>query len=326
MNLNTLIKPIEPEFESFKSYFMDFLSESDDPQLSNILQYAIRRQGKMLRPALVLMTAKALGNINERTFLSAAAIELLHCVSLIHDDVVDGADLRRGLKTINASLSDNVAVLFGDYLLSHCFNKLIAEKEYEVLGLLMSTFKKMSIGEIIQQTQIKNMDISEDKYYGIISAKTGYLFSASCKAGAMSVNSDLNTQNAMEDYGLNLGLAFQIKDDIFDYEAKTEVIGKPAGLDIKERKITLPLIYALSNGDISRKKTKVKQLLLREIIEDDDLIEISNFVKAEGGLDYASSKSLEFVNRAFYSLKVIPDSDEKRALIGLADFVVSRNV
>lgn len=287
-----------------------------------IARYIIRQKGKQIRPLLVLLSAKICGGINERSYRGAVLVELLHTATLIHDDVVDNADKRRNFWSINKVFKNKVSVLMGDYLLSRGLMLAVDNKDYDFLGVITNAVKRMSEGELLQIQKTRKLDINEETYYQVISDKTASLIETCCLIGSLSASDNKDYHEALKSYGHNLGMSFQIRDDILDYEGQSFLIGKPVGGDIKEKKITLPLIYSLNNvskdySDDIRKKIKNKndKSTIKEIIE---------FVKKSNGIDYAYQVSRKFAEKAKESLRVFSDSETKIALESLADFVTER--
>jgi len=275
-----------------------------------------------MRPLLVLLSAKVAGGINERSYRGAVLVELLHTATLVHDDVVDNADKRRGLWSINKVFKNKIAVLMGDYLLSKGLLIAMEGKDYDFLEVITNTVKRMSEGELLQIQKTRKLDIDEETYFRVISDKTASLIETCCTIGAMSASSDVEYISAMKDFGHYLGISFQIRDDILDYEGSLSITGKRAGGDIKEKKITLPLIYSLNQV------TSVKAAEIRKIIKngkDKSNVEaVINFVRENKGIDYAVDQARTYSQNAKETLKKLPDSQSKLALEALVDFVVDR--
>jgi len=275
-----------------------------------------------MRPMFVFLTAKLLnGEVNERTYTGASIIELIHTASLVHDDVVDDSNKRRGFFSINALWKNKIAVLVGDFLFSKGLLVSLENKDYDLLQIISNAVRDMSEGELLQIEKARLLDITEDVYYDIIRQKTATLIAACCSMGACSVRPDSEEVEAFRKFGELCGMAFQIKDDLFDYGA--EKIGKPTGIDIKEQKMTLPLIYALNHSDKEKKKWLINSIKkhnknkkrVKEVIE---------YVKEKGGLDYAVVKMLEFKDEALAILDNYPDSEYKSALTLMVNYVVDR--
>ncbi|HSW54688.1 MAG TPA: polyprenyl synthetase family protein [Ignavibacteriaceae bacterium] len=287
-----------------------------------VTRYIIRQKGKKIRPLLVLLSAKVAGGINERSYRGAVLVELLHTATLVHDDVVDSADKRRGLWSINKVFKNKIAVLMGDYLLSKGLLIAMEGKDYDFLEVVTNTVKRMSEGELLQIQKTRKLDIDEETYFRVISDKTASLIETCCTIGAMSTASDQEYISAMGEFGKNLGISFQIRDDILDYEGSLSITGKRAGGDIKEKKITLPLIYSLNQV------SPVKAAEIRKIIkngkEKTNVDAVIDFVRQNKGIDYAVGQARTYSQAAKDALKKLPDSQSKLALEALVDFVVDR--
>ncbi len=274
-----------------------------------------------MRPMFVILTAKLLGDINSSTYIAASLIEILHTASLIHDDVVDESHERRGFLSINAIWKSKIAVLLGDYLLSRGMLLAVDNKEYELLRIVSKAVKEMSEGELLQIQKSRKLNITEEQYYEIIRKKTAALIASCTACGAKSVNSDDETVEKMWQFGEYIGMAFQIKDDLFDYQHKS-IIGKPVGNDIKEKKLTLPLIYALSNNNSESKR--ILNLVKNNRKKSRNIKEVIDYVKRSGGIEYSTDRMIEYKNKALYVIQDYPDSDIKESLISLIDFVTLR--
>jgi octaprenyl-diphosphate synthase len=323
MTLNEITKPIKQELDEFNKFFKKSL-KTDVPLLNLIIRYLTYKKGKQVRPALVMLSAALCGGINERTFVGAALVELLHTATLIHDDVVDDADERRGLASINKKWNNKIAVLVGDYLLSKGLLSAIDHQEYVFLDIISRAVRQMSEGELLGIEKSRTLRVSEDDYFKIINAKTASLLSVCCEIGAFSTSSDLHYRNLLRDFGTYCGLAFQIRDDIFDYTSSQNEIGKPVGNDLREKKITLPLIYALQKNQPSEAKKITKQIKNGKL-SDKQIADLANMVISTGGIDYAKNLANDYVLKAKQCLQDFPASDAKTSLINFADFVVSRD-
>ncbi len=290
--------------------------------LDLVARYIIRQKGKKIRPLLVLLSAKVCGGVTERSYRGAVLVEMLHTATLVHDDVVDNADKRRGFWSINKVFKNKVAVLMGDYLLSRGLLIAMEGKDYDFLEVITNTVKKMSEGELLQIQKTRKLDIDEETYFKIISDKTASLIETCCTIGALSATDDKNMIEAMKEFGHCIGMSFQIRDDILDYDGKFSLTGKRIGGDIKEKKLTLPLIYALNkvtNAESSRVKKIIKNGKKSNNIE-----EVIQFVKANNGIEYALTTAQTYSDRAKNSLAHLPDSPSKIALEALIDFVIER--
>lgn len=322
VSIQTIKAPIEQEMKEFDSFFKESL-KSKVRLLDIINNYIIKRKGKEIRPILTFLSAKLLGNITESTYTAAALTQLLHTATLIHDDVVDEAYERRGFFSINALWKSKAAVLVGDFLLSKGLLVALENKEYEQLQVVSDAVKEMSEGELLQLEKSRKLDITEEVYFEIIHKKTASLIASCTQLGALSVGASQEEQKQLKSFGEYLGIAFQIKDDLFDYE-KQGSIGKPTGNDIKEKKLTLPLIYVLRN--ISGKEKKwVLNIIRKHNKNSEKVLELIQFVKDKGGIDYTRNKMLEFKEKAKNILSYFPESEANNSLRDLVEYTISRN-
>lgn len=308
--------------ELFETKFREAMS-SKVALLNRITYYIVNRKGKQMRPMFVFLTAKLLnkGKVNERTYRGASVIELIHTATLVHDDVVDDSNKRRGFFSINALWKNKIAVLVGDYLLSKGLLLSIDNGDFDLLRIISVAVREMSEGELLQIEKARRLDITEAVYYEIIRQKTATLIAACCSLGACSVEPDSPDVETFRKFGELCGMAFQIKDDLFDYGE--EKIGKPTGIDIKEQKMTLPLIYALNNCGKAEKKWLINSV--KNHNKDKKRVkEVITFVKQNGGLDYAVQKMLAFKEEALALLDVYPDSAYKSSLKLMVNYVVDR--
>lgn len=308
--------------ELFESKFRDSMS-SKVALLNRITYYIVNRKGKQMRPMFVFLTAKLLNNgeVNERTYRGASVIELIHTATLVHDDVVDESNKRRGFFSINALWKNKIAVLVGDYLLSKGLLLSIDNEDFDLLKIISVAVREMSEGELLQIEKARRLDITEDVYYEIIRQKTATLIAACCSLGACSVKPDSDDVETFRRFGELCGMAFQIKDDLFDYGAQK--IGKPTGIDIKEQKMTLPLIYALNNCT-KKEKNWVINSIKNHNQDKKRVKEVIVFVKEKGGLDYAVGKMLHYRDEALKLLSTYPESTYKSALELMVNYVVDR--
>ena len=291
--LTGIRRPVEIEMAEFEKYFSRTM-HSDIPLLNIILNYILRRKGKQMRPLLVFLTARLNGEIAESTYIAATCIELLHTASLVHDDVVDDAHERRGSLSINALWNSKIAVLLGDYLLSSGMHICVEKSRYDMLEIISEAVKSMSEGELLQLQKARKLNIKEEDYYKIIISKTAALLSACTACGAKSVTDEPETIQVMKDFGENIGIAFQIRDDILDYEG-TGLTGKAVGNDIKEKKITLPLIHALEQSENSKRR-HILNIVKNKKKNRKEINEVISFVTDYGGLDYAELKMLSLIH------------------------------
>ncbi len=319
--LSEISHPIKSELEIFEDLFKKSM-KSNVTLVDLVARYIIRQKGKKIRPLLVLLSAKVVGEVNERTYRGAVLVELLHTATLIHDDVVDNADKRRGFWSVNKVFKNKIAVLMGDYLLSRGLLLAVQGKDFDFLQVITDTVKRMSEGELLQIRKTRKLDIDEETYFKIISDKTASLLETCCEIGALSASDNSKYHEAMKKFGGYIGTAFQIRDDILDYEGNTNTIGKPVGGDIKEKKITLPLIYSLSqvpSNEASQIRKLIKNGNNKEYVN-----KIINFVRKNNGIDYALETALSYSVKAKEMLSIFPDSQSKIALEALVDFVIER--
>ncbi len=319
-SLNDIRKPIEKELVTFKKYFQSHL-QTDVFLLNRIIRYLMRMKGKEMRPMLVLLSARLCGSITERTYTAATMIELLHTATLIHDDVVDNADQRRGFLSINKVWKNKASVLLGDFLLAKGLLVAVDTDEFELLKVLSTAVKRMSEGELRQLKASKLQNMTEDKYYQIISEKTGSLLVACCECGAISASAGPEVRNRMQQIGHHVGLAFQIRDDLLDFSDRKT--GKSSGNDIVERKITLPLIAALdAAGMIERRKMRWTYRKKEKTVH--EIEQIREFVKQNGGLDYARQKMEFHAGKALILLNEFPESETRQLFSEFIRFVIYR--
>ncbi|MDG1427060.1 MAG: polyprenyl synthetase family protein [Flavobacteriales bacterium] len=313
--------PIKTEMNLFEDKFKKSLS-SNIILLDKIMHYIIKRKGKQMRPMFVFLTAKLFNKFNEKTYRAASMIELLHTATLVHDDVIDEANLRRGVFSINALWKNKVAVLVGDFLLSRGLLLAVKNKEYELLEIMSATVQDMSEGELLQIEKARKLDITESVYYEIIRKKTASLIAACCSSGANSVEESNIMIEKMRVFGETAGIAFQIKDDLFDY-SKNTLIGKSTGIDIREQKMTLPLIYTLNSVD-KKLKNYIINIIKNHNKNEKKVGEVIELVKQNGGLDYAKKIMLKFYNEALEILDDFEDNEAKTSLQLLLDYVINR--
>lgn len=295
--------------------------QSSVPLLDKITQYIIKTKGKQMRPMFVFFSAGLCGSINDSTYRGASLVELLHTASLVHDDVVDNANERRGFFSVNALWKNKIAVLVGDYLLSKGLLLSVKHHEYDLLKIVSEAVEQMSEGELLQIEKARRLDIEEDIYYEIIRKKTASLIASCCACGASSVGASTETVHQLKLFGEKVGLAFQIKDDLFDLGV--DDVGKPLGNDIKEKKLTLPLIYALKNTSWIEKR-RIINLVKNHNDNFDKIDTVISFVRNSGGLEYAKSKMIEYQNDAFAILEKFPDNAYKSGLEQLVTFTTNR--
>ena len=320
VSLESIKRPIEGELRDFSAFFRDAM-RSRVGLIDLIARYVVRQKGKRVRPILVFLSAKACGEVNESTYRAATLVEILHTATLIHDDVVDDADARRGLTSINAVWKNKVAVLMGDYLLSRGLLLSLESNDYYFLHCTSNAVKRMSEGELLQIQKSRQLDIDEETYLRIIGDKTASLFSTCTEIGAASTTQDAERRMQMRSFGDHLGVAFQIRDDLFDYLGRRSVIGKPTGLDLKEKKLTLPLIHALEQGpreDAKRALRAIKKGAKK------DVEWVMDFVRDAGGIEYARLKGEHFAELARMDLASLSESPAKDSLLQFTEFVIER--
>ena len=296
--------------------------QSNVALLDKVTRFIVTTKGKQMRPMFVFLCAKLTGEASEKTFRGASMIELIHTATLVHDDVVDESFKRRNFFSINALWKNKIAVLVGDYLLSKAVLLSTDHKDFDLLAVISRTIREMAEGELLQLEKARKLDITEDVYYEIIRQKTATLIAACCEIGALSTNSDEDLAKKMRDFGTFTGMAFQIKDDLFDY-LTSNIIGKPVGIDIKEQKMTLPLIYTLKNASETERKYFFNTIK-RYNNDTKRVKELIDFVKKSGGLDYAIGVMKDFQQKAKNILDEFPDSEAKHSLNLMLDYVIER--
>jgi len=318
--LKQIKTPIAEHLLRFEKHFKGSM-RSHVPLLDKITYYIVKSKGKQVRPMFVFLSAKIWGDINDSTYNAASLIELLHTATLVHDDVVDDSNERRGFLSINAVWKNKIAVLVGDYLLSRGLLLALDNDEFDILKIVSNAVKEMSEGELLQIEKARKLDIEESIYFDIIRQKTASLISSSCGAGAASVTDDKVIIDQMKTFGEKIGIAFQIKDDLFDYGSSA--IGKPRGIDIKEKKMTLPLIYALSQSDNAERKHIIKSIK-KHSTKPKVIKEVIQFVKYKGGMEYAEGIMHDYKNEAMQLLSEFPDNESRNSMRQLVNYVIER--
>jgi len=313
--------PIKEEMSLFEQKFKDSL-KSNVSLLDKIMHYIIKRKGKQMRPMFVFLSAKLFGKFEENTYRAASMIELLHTATLVHDDVIDEANFRRGFFSINSIWKNKIAVLVGDFLLSRGLLLAVKNEEFELLKIMSTAVQDMSEGELLQIEKARKLDITEEVYFDIIRQKTASLIAACCASGANSVGQNKEIVEKMRLFGEKAGIAFQIKDDLFDY-TQSPLIGKPTGIDIREQKMTLPLIYTLNTVD-KKLKNYIINIIKNHHKDDEKVAKVIALVKERGGLEYAKKRMQEYHNTAIDLLNPFDDSKAKQSLILLLGYVVNR--
>lgn len=313
--------PINQYMDEFEIKFKQSM-KSNVPLLDKITGYIVKRKGKQIRPMFVFLSAQCSGPINESTYRAASLIELLHTATLVHDDVVDDSNERRGFFSVNALWKNKIAVLIGDFLLSSGLLLSLDNDDFHLLKIVSNAVREMSEGELLQIEKARKLDISEEIYFEIITKKTATLIAACCAAGVASVTDDKQMIEKFKDFGTFTGIAFQIKDDLFDFGDDTS-IGKPTGIDIKEKKMTLPLIYAL-NQSTWMEKRRIINIVKNHNDDPKKVSEVIQFVIAKGGIQYAEKVMHQYKDKALALLNTVPDSPSKQSLIQLVNYSIER--
>lgn len=321
LTIDQIKTPVKLEMDEFEDKFRDSM-RSSVPLLDKITNYIVKRKGKQIRPMFVFLSAKICGQMNESTYRAAALIELLHTATLVHDDVVDDSNIRRGFFSVNALWKNKIAVLVGDYLLSRGLMLSTDNNDFHLLKIVSNAVREMSEGELLQIEKARKLDIDEKIYFDIIRQKTAVLIASCCSCGAASVTNDTAVIERMRQFGEMVGIAFQIKDDLFDY-GSGENIGKPTGIDIKEKKMTLPLIYALSKAGYLEKR-KIINIIKNNNNDPEKVAEVISFVIKSGGIEYAGQLMNEYKKRALDILDTFSNSDSKTSLQQLVIFTTER--
>ncbi len=323
VTIQEIYKPIEQNLQEFDKYF-DTLLSSDIEIVEQIIKYLSKTKGKQIRPILVLLTSQLFSPIKHNTYVAAAMLELFHNATLIHDDVVDEADKRRGYVTINNIWSNQTAILIGDFFLAKGLISALDHNEFEFLKATSHAIQLMSEGELLQIQKSNEIDLSEETYFRIIRGKTASLISTCCKLGAIAGGACVDDINALSDFGDHVGIAFQIRDDILDFIGDPEVTGKTPGNDLKEKKLTLPILFALKQTS-EEQANKYLSLIKEEKLTQADIDEIIQFVIDKKGIDYAQEVSNSYINKAMDIINAFPESEARNSLIKFADFIIQRN-
>ena len=321
MTLQEIAQPIQPHLDAFGHVFRDSL-RSRVGLVELVTKYIVRQKGKKVRPILVLLSAELCGGVNEKSYRGATLVEILHTATLVHDDVVDDADTRRGFPSINAIWKNKIAVLMGDYLLSRGLLLSLDNDDVQFLKITSTAVRRMSEGELHQIQKVRKLDMDEETYLRIIGDKTASLLATCCEIGAASSTADPDRQRALREFGENVGLAFQIRDDLLDYIGRRSITGKPTGLDLNEKKLTLPLIHALRIAP--RREGKDVLAMIRNGGKTMKVQKVIEFVKDYGGLDYARNRAEHYATQARAQLEGFPASPSKTSLTAFTDFVVTR--
>jgi len=318
--LDKIKQPIRIELKEFEKRFREAM-KSNVPLLDKISHYIVKRKGKQVRPMFVFLSAAVCGGTNDNSYVAASLIELVHTASLVHDDVVDDANERRGFFSVNALWKNKIAVIVGDFMLTQGLSIAIKSGQFQLLQILSNAVQRMAEGELLQLEKARRLDIKEENYYEIIGAKTASLIASACSSGAASVTDDAEIVEKMRVFGEKIGIAFQIRDDLFDFG--TDDVGKPLGIDIKEKKMTLPLIYALDKASRSQKR-HIINLIKKHSDKTEKVKEVIDFVNQSGGLDYAKEAMYQYRAEAFEILHTFPESPARKSLEDLVIFVTDR--
>jgi len=319
--LDEIRRPVQREMEVFEQRFKQAMS-SKVPLLDKVTHYIVRRKGKQVRPLFVFLSAGLAGGVRESTYVGAVLVELLHTATLVHDDVVDDAHLRRGFFSINALWKNKIAVLVGDYLLSKGLLHALHQREHLLLDLVSDAVRKMSEGELLQMEKARKLDITEEVYFDIISNKTASLMAGCCAVGVASAGADLDWVEKARVFGEKVGLAFQIKDDLLDLG--NDPTGKSSGVDLKEKKMTLPLIFSLEKANVAEKR-RIMKLVRSDEMNSAKTREVVRFMHDGGGIDYANNRMIELRDEALRLLSHFPDNACRSSLADLVAFTVDRN-
>lgn len=321
-SVKSIKAPIATEMDLFEDKFKEAM-KGNAPLLDKITHYIVKRKGKQMRPMFVFLAANICGGVTDRSYRAASLIEMIHTATLVHDDVVDDANKRRGFFSVNALWKNKIAVLVGDFLLSKGLQTAAQFKDYDFLEIISAATKEMSEGELLQIEKARRLDIKEEIYFEIIRQKTATLIAACCATGASSAGADEQEVEKLRLLGEKIGIAFQIKDDLFDYESSVSLIGKPVGIDIKERKMTLPLIYALNNADKKDKRWMIN-VVKNHNENQKKVTELIQKVKASGGIEYTKKKMYEIREEAMDIINTYPDTPSRQSLIDLVLYTTER--
>lgn len=312
---------IYQELKEFNTEFSASM-KSDVSLLNIVTNYLLKRKGKQIRPILVFLSAKLIGEVNRSTHVAAMLMEIVHTATLVHDDVIDDAHERRGFLSINALWRSKIAVLLGDYFLSKSLQIAVENKEFAIMEITNASVQEVIKGELLQIQKTRKLNITESEYFSIIEKKTATLLAACTGSGARSVTDDIKIVEQLKDFGMNIGIAFQIKDDLFDYEENSKT-GKPVGNDIQEKKLTLPLIHALENTGKSEKK-EIIRLINKKASKKETFSKVYDFVHQNQGVTYARSKMMEYRDKSLAILEDFSDNEAKKSLIKLVNYIVER--
>ncbi len=320
-DLKQIKEPVKNHIKEFEKYFQRSM-KSSVPMLNRVTAYIVKRKGKQMRPLFVFLSAEIAGGVNESTYRGASLVELLHTATLVHDDVVDDSNERRGIFSINALWKNKISVLVGDFLLSKGLLLSLDNNDFEMLKIVSNAVREMSEGELLQIEKSRRLDIKEDIYYEIIRKKTASLISSCCACGAFSSKGDKEITEKMRLFGEKVGMAFQIKDDLFDYQ-KANKTGKPTGIDIRDKKMTLPLIYLLNNSGKSERR-RIINIIKNHGTDPDKVAGLIRDVTESGGIKYAEGKMMQYREEAFDILNSFPESPARKSMADLLTFTTER--
>ncbi|MBN2366601.1 MAG: polyprenyl synthetase family protein [Calditrichaeota bacterium] len=317
----SIFKPFKTDLDTFQDYFKNSMT-SNLRIVDEVAKYLVRHKGKQLRPMLVVLSARTVSEPTPGSYRAAVVVELLHTATLIHDDVVDEAELRRGFPTINKIWKNKISILMGDYLLAKSLIIATEIGNLELMNIIANVAKSMSKGELLQIHKARKLNINEEEYFQLIQDKTASLISACCEIGAMTANATPEQRYSMKKYGQYLGIAFQIKDDLLDYQSNSGILGKPTGHDLKDKKITLPLLYAFQESDTGERKRIIR--MMKNGVRRRQIDHIIDFIIGRDGIRKAEEKADHYKNLAVSELRKLPESESRQALMDLAEFVVNR--
>ena len=321
LDLKKISEPVEKELDEFKTHFREAI-RSKVALVDLISKYILRQKGKKIRPILVMLSAKLCGEVNTRSFTAATLVEMLHTATLIHDDVVDDAKTRRGLASINAVWKNKIAVLMGDYMLSRGLLLALENDECGFLKITSRAVKRMSEGELLQIQKNRKLEVDEETYFRIISDKTASLITACCELGAASTSKDKNEIALLSEFGENIGIAFQLRDDVLDYIGKKKIMGKSSGSDLKEKKFTLPLIHSLNSA--TKKEAKEIVSVVKNGTFSKSRAIVMDFIKEHNGIEYTVQKTAEYCSVAKSKIKDFKPSETKDTMEKFVDFIAGR--
>ncbi len=322
ISLVQIKEPVKEHIVEFEKHFRASM-KSNVPLLDRVTRFIVKRKGKQMRPLFVFLSAEIAGGVNESTYRGASLVELLHTATLVHDDVVDDSNERRGFFSINALWKNKISVLVGDYLLSKGLLLSLDNNDFELLKIVSDAVREMSEGELLQIEKARKLDVKEDIYYEIIRKKTASLIASCCACGAYSARGDKSVTRQMKFFGEKVGMAFQIKDDLFDYQ-KANNTGKPTGIDIRDKKMTLPLIYLLNNSDRSGKR-QIINTIKNHNTDPDKVSELIKKVIDAGGINYARDKMLKYREEALSILNTLPESPARKSMADLVIYTTERD-